>query len=407
MKYTAYSAKSFRNSRYFNYLSEARQREFTITTQVLHFKVNNYVLDNLLDWDNLKQDPMFTLLFPQKSMMLAQDYQRIADSIHFNAPEYLVKLARHSLYPPHNSDYDRYIKGPGIFHLFSKTLELFPHKASTCHSYCTYCHRWMPLVDEQARFNYNSDDPVTDYLQQHPEIEDVIFSGGDPMVMSTTNLIGAITPLLEFEQVRSIRFITKSLAWWPHRFTTDKDSDQLLAFFNELTSKGLNITFIAHFTHPKELATPVVKEAVNRLLRAGIVIRCQGPCIKGINDNPKTLAELWSKQVQLGMVPYYLFGEFNYGPGDCFKIPVARLLEISQQAIRACSGLVKTIRAPVLSDNQMKVSVEDVVEIQGEKHFVLKCINSAISAHVGRVFFEKYDNQKYRLQLDGINQYDH
>ncbi|WP_022940767.1 KamA family radical SAM protein [Psychromonas hadalis] len=406
MKYKSYSATSFKHTPYYHKLSSQQQNEFNIVTKILHFKVNNYVLENLINWEDLENDPIYKLTFPQRGMVLDKDYQRLENRIEISAENSSIEMAalvaRKNLYPPHMPTNDNHIQIDGLYHLFPKTLELFPTKASTCHSYCTYCHRWMPLVEQDARYTYSNDAKVIEYLQAHSEIEDVIFSGGDPMVMSASSIKKVVEPIIAFGQIKSIRFISKSLAWWPYRYTTDEDAQELLTYFDELTKRNIHVTFVAHFTHPKELQPQVVQQAIANILRSGVVIRCQGPIVKGINDDADILAELWKKQVQFGMVPYYLFVEFNYGPTGYFKIPIAKALEITQQAIRNSCGLVKTIRGPVISDKQMKLCIEGTVTIAGNKMFVLKCINSHQPENVGKIFFEKFDEFKLRLALDLI-----
>jgi len=406
MKYKSYSANSFKNTPHYQKLTKKQQNEFDIVTKILHFKVNDYVIDSLINWEDLDNDPFYKLIFPQRGMVLEKDYQRLENRIEVSADNSSVEMAtlvaRRNLYPPHMPTNDNHIQIDGLYHLFPKTLELFPTKASTCHSYCTYCHRWMPLVEQDARYTYSNDEKVLDYLEQHPEIEDVIFSGGDPMVMSASNIRKVVEPIVANGKVKSVRFISKSLAWWPYRYTTDDDAQELFNLFNELTKCNIHVTFVAHFTHPKELEPEVVKQAIDNILRSGVVIRCQGPIVKGINDNAEVLASLWKKQVHFGMVPYYLFVEFNYGPTGYFKLPIARVLEITQEALRNSCGLVKTIRGPVISDKQMKLCIEGTTEIAGNKMFVLKCINSHQPKNVGKVFFEQFDELTPRLNLDLI-----
>ena len=116
----------------------------------------------------------------------------------------------------------------------------------------------------------------------------------------------------------SIRIGSKALAYWPYKFATDDDADDLLRLFEEVSEAGKNLAFMAHCTHPRELETYVAQEAVRRVRSTGAVIRCQAPIISHVNDDADVWARMWTEQVKLGAVPYYMFVErhkaFRIGP---------------------------------------------------------------------------------------------
>ena len=169
-------------------------------------------------------------------------------------------------------------------------------------------------------------------------------SGGDPMVLRTEQLEKYMRPLLALPQLQSIRIGSKSLAYWPYRYL-GPEGDKTLKLFTEMISHGKHVTLMAHFTHPRELDTPVVKKAIARLQSCGVVIRCQAPLIRHINDDGDIWREMWVKQVNLGLVPYYMFVERDTGPRGYFEVPLYRALEIYQHAIRRVSGLARTVRS--------------------------------------------------------------
>ena len=140
------------------------------------------------------------------------------------------------------------------------------------------------------------------YLKQRRGVTDVLFTGGDPMVMSAAILESYILPLLEpeFDHIHSIRIGSKSLTYWPYRFLTDEDSDRIIALFEKIISAGKNLSFQAHFNHPKELSTEAVQKAIKRIKQTGAQIRTQSPLLRHINDKPEIWAQMWRKQVDLG-----------------------------------------------------------------------------------------------------------
>lgn len=127
--------------------------------------------------------------------------------------------------------------------------------------------------------------------------------------MSADVLARYLDRLCGIRSVESIRIGTKALSFWPHRFVTDPDADELLKHFERVVSSGRHLAVMAHFSHPNELRPRIVESAVRRIQSSGAVIRCQAPLIRGVNDDPAVWVRLWNNTTRLGMVPYYLFVE--------------------------------------------------------------------------------------------------
>jgi L-lysine 2,3-aminomutase len=222
-------------------------------------------------------------------------------------------------------------------------------------------------------------------------VTSVLFTGGDPMIMSEAVLRRYLEPLLEVEQLESIRIGTKSLAYWPQRFVSDPDSADTLRLFASVADAGKTLAFMAHFSHPREMESPIVEAAVAGILATGAVIRTQAPLIRSINDDPETWSSMWRRQLTMGMVPYYMFVERDTGPQDYFAVPLARAYEIFRDAYAGVSGLCRTVRGPSMSATPGKVCVDGVAEIAGQKVFVLHLIQARDPELVGRPFFARYD----------------
>jgi L-lysine 2,3-aminomutase len=128
------------------------------------------------------------------------------------------------------------------------------------------------------------------------------------MVASAQALSKYIEPLLnnpDTDHLQTIRFGTKALAHWPATFTTDDDAAAKLALFKRIQDAEKLVSIQAHFTHPVELKTKAVKQAIRNIQAAGAIIRTQAPIIRGINDSADCWAEMWNLQTRLGLVPYY------------------------------------------------------------------------------------------------------
>lgn len=200
-------------------------------------------------------------------------------------------------------------------------------------------------------------------------------------------------PLLRIEHLQSIRIGTKSLAYWPYRFLTDPDAEDLLRLMEQVVASGRNLAFMAHFSHPRELRTEVAREALRRVRGTGAVVRTQAPLIAHVNDDADTWAGMWREQVRLGAVPYYMFVERDTGARHYFEVPLARALRIFETAYRQVSGLCRTVRGPSMSATPGKVLLDGVVQLGGERLFALKFLQARDPSWVGRVFFARYDER--------------
>jgi KamA family protein len=369
---------------------------------VLPFRTNAYVLDELIDWSAAPDDPIYRLVFPQADMLPAEDVAHLSDLLRRDAPKAEVEAAAHlvrmKLNPHPAGQMELNIpsfgdgKIPGMQHKYDETVLYFPKQGQTCHAYCTYCFRWAQFVGE-ADLKMAGDDVtrLRDYIVSHPEVTSVLFTGGDAMIMGESVLRRYVEPLLDLEQLESIRIGTKSLAYWPQKFVTDPDADDMLRLFEQVVESGKNLAFMAHFTHPRELEPLMVTEACRRIRDTGAVIRTQAPLIRTINDDAATWETMWRAQTRMGLVPYYMFVERDTGPQDYFAVPLARAYEIFRDAYKNVSGLSRTVRGPSMSATPGKVCVDGVVDLFDQKVFALHFIQCRDADLVGKPFFAQYD----------------
>ncbi len=372
-----------------------------LISEVLPFRVNEYVLDQLVDWAAIPEDPIFRMVFPQRGMLPEDDIGRLAKLVDDpSAKRELraeVRRIRAGL-NPHPSGQKQLnvptVEGteiPGLQHKYRETVLYFPGQGQTCHSYCTYCFRWAQFVgDADLRFASPTPDPLIGYLGEHPEVSDVLVTGGDPMVMTTERLRRHLEPLLEIETVRTIRIGTKSVAYWPHRFVSDPDADDTLRLFEQIVASGRNIAVMAHFSHPRELGTDVARRALARIRGTGALVYCQAPLVAHVNDDARTWSELWRAELAAGAVPYYLFVERDTGPYEYFKVPLAKASAIYRSAYRTLPGLARTVRGPVMSATPGKVVVDGVTETAQGRFFELRLLQARDPQLIGRPFRAHY-----------------
>ncbi|TYB46157.1 KamA family radical SAM protein [Actinomadura chibensis] len=401
-KFRAFTAKHLDELTARAGLSPAQRLATRAVATVLPFRTNAYVIDELIDWEAAPDDPIYRLVFPQEDMLPPEDVAHLSDLLRREAPKAEVEAAAHAvrmrLNPHPAGQLELNVpsfgdgKIPGMQHKYDETVLYFPKQGQTCHAYCTYCFRWAQFVGE-ADLKMAGDDvtALRDYLVAHPEVTSVLFTGGDAMIMGEPVLRRYVEPLLDLEQLESIRIGTKSLAYWPQKFVTDPDADDMLRLFEQVVESGKNLAFMAHFSHPRELEPLMVTEACRRIRDTGAVIRTQAPLIRTINDDPAVWETMWRVQTRMGLVPYYMFVERDTGPQDYFAVPLARAYEIYRDAYKNVSGLSRTVRGPSMSATPGKVCVDGVVDLFGEKAFALHFIQCRDAELVGKPFYAQYD----------------
>lgn len=402
MNYKSYTLHNFRQIPQMARLTEEQKFSIETVGTVLPFKASSYVVDELIDWDNFENDPFFILNFPQREMLSAQRFQRVAELLKQQAPKTVlqeeVEKIRLELNPnpagqQQNMPFFEGQQLRGIQHKYDETVLFFPSQGQTCHAYCTFCFRWTQFALNEFKFAMKESDLLVKYLQSQPQVTDVLFTGGDPMVMKTKIFEHYFNALLDADipHLRNIRIGTKSLAYWPYRFTRDADADDLLRLFERTRKRGVNVVLMAHFNHPRSLQTPAAREAVSRLLSAGVQIRSQSPLLKHINDRSEIWVENWQEQVSQGIVPYYMFIARNTGAQDYFAVPLERAWQIFRSAFSSVSGICRTVKGPSMSTNVGKIRILGVIERNGEKHFALDFLQGREADWVGRPFFARYN----------------
>jgi KamA family protein len=293
-----------------------------VVSHVLPFRTNNYIVEELINWDNIPDDPIFQLTFPQKCMLEEEHFNQMADLLKKKAPKEeinaLANKIRFELNPhpagqmtanvPILEDDDEPVQG--LQHKYKETALVFPSAGQTCHAYCTFCFRWAQFVGmNDLKFATDESKRFQKYLKKHKEITDVLFTGGDPMVMTLKKLEVFLKPFLkpEFDHIQNIRIGTKSVAYWPYKFVTDSEADGVLKLFEQLVNAGKHVAVMGHYNHWVELSTPVAQEAAKRIRSTGAEIRAQSPLVKHVNDDAAVWARMWKEQVRLGIIPYYMF----------------------------------------------------------------------------------------------------
>ena len=219
--------------------------ERKLVAQVYPFKINQHTID-CIDWDHYQYDPLFQLTFPQPGMLTEEELrilkqlnernasrEEIADVISDLRNEKNPAPANQASNRPLIMEEDHSYECDGLQHKYRNTCLMFHRNAQTCHAYCTYCFRFNQFVGKD-KFLEEDSTRLHKYLKQHPEISDILITGGDPGTMKADVFKDILTPLLEpdFDHIKNIRMGTKALTYHPYRFLTEPDADDLLNLLN-------------------------------------------------------------------------------------------------------------------------------------------------------------------------------
>ncbi len=328
------------------------------------FRANNYYL-GLIDWSD-ENDPIRQLIIPREEELT--DWGQLdASNEAANTP---VR---------------------GVQHKYTDTVLLLCNEV--CGAYCRYCFRKRLFMDDNDEVTKDISEGLR-YIAEHPEVTNVLLTGGDPLLMSTRRLIEIFEAIREFDHVKIIRIGSKMPAFDPWRVQNDQ---ALQAAFRKYSTPGKRIYLMAHFDHPRELTEPAVA-GIDTCIRNGVVCVNQCPLIKGINDDPATLAELYAKLSYVGCPPYYLFQGRPTAGNEPYEVPIVKGWEIFQAALRDGSGLARRARF-CMSHETGKVEILAV----DDAFIYLRYHQAKDPADLGRFFIRRRNDNAYWLdQLEPV-----
>lgn len=330
------------------------------------FRANDYYLD-LIDWKD-PDDPIRQLVIPRAEEL--EDWGQLDAS-----NEAAVTVAK------------------GVQHKYRDTALLLCNEV--CGAYCRYCFRKRLFMDENDEASLDVAEGIA-YIAAHPEITNVLLTGGDPMLMATRRLREIISALREVPHVGIIRIGSKMPAFNPWRVLDDQP---LLDLISTYSTPAKRIYIMAHFDHPRELTDAAV-DGLAALHQAGAIIVNQCPLIRGVNDDPQTLATMWRKLSFIGVPPYYLFQGRPTAGNAPYEISISRGFQIFEEAKRGVSGLAKRARF-VMSHASGKIEIVGM----DAKRFYMRYHRALNPADEGRfMIFERNDEASWLDDLRPVSE---
>jgi lysine 2,3-aminomutase len=226
---------------------------------------------------------------------------------------------------PLEEDHDMPV--PGLVHRYPDRALVIV--TTTCAMYCRHCTRKRVAGVRESNLPAQRLARIAAYLNAHPEIRDVIVSGGDPFTLSTEVLERVLITLRSVPSVEVIRIGTRTPVTLPMRVT-----DELATMLRRYQPLWVN----THFNHPNEI-TPDAAQACARLVDAGIPLGNQSVLLRGINDNPEVMEQLLRGLIRMRVRPYYLFQCDLVRGVEHFRTPISRGIEIMEYLRGRVSGL--------------------------------------------------------------------
>lgn len=348
--------------RYFTKLtqaSEATSQDFESlkgVEQKYPFRANEYYL-SLINWDD-PDDPIKKIIIPQEG-----------------------ELESWGAMDP--SCESKYTKIPGLQHKYEPTALLLVN--DYCGSYCRFCFRKRLFINRNIEVVRNFDDDIG-YIAKHKEISNILLTGGDPLVLPTTRINSLLAKLSNIDHLKIIRIGTKIPAFNPYRLLND---ESFFTMIKKYCHEKLRLYFIMQFNHPRELTQPAL-ELIDRLRESGAVMCNQTPVLKGINDKPEVLRNLFEKLANAGVPPYYVFQCRPTIGNKPFALPIEQSFKIYESSRKNLSGLAKRARF-IISHETGKLSVAGLTK----DHIIMKTHMPVDTRESGKMMIFKRNPEAY------------
>lgn len=267
---------------------------------------------------------------------------------------------------------------PGLQHKYPQTGLLLV--TDRCASYCRYCFRKRMVGNdsEEVAPDYAK---VAEYIGRHPEMNNVLMSGGDPFVLSTQKLHKILDHLLPIPHLHSLRFGTKTVAFAPKRF----DDTALPGLFQRILDAGKVPVIVAHFDHVGEISEES-ERCIRRMRAAGVQFLNQSVLLANVNDDPDILAATFAKCHEIGVRPYYLFQGRPVKAASHFQVPLRRGIEVARGVNQRLSGIQKTFKY-IMSHYTGKI---EILDIDSDDRVYMRYHQNKHPEKIGKVFSRPY-----------------
>jgi lysine 2,3-aminomutase len=333
-------------------LSPKEEKKLKQITQLHPMRVTPYYM-SLIDWGN-PNDPIRKMAIPSmEELNLEGSYDTSCEA--------------------------ESTKMSGLQYKYQETALILA--TNKCATYCRHCFR-KRFVGLQTKEIIERFEDATAYIKQNKQINNVLISGGDPLMLKNEVIEQTLSILSELPQIRFIRFGSRAPVTFPSRF----EDDELLKILSRHSRPDRRIYVVTQFNHPREITRQSIK-AVDNLIKSGVIVNNQTVLLKGVNDNSMTLVNLLNMLVCIGVNPYYIF--------QCrpvkrvkhnFQLPLYKGIEIVEKAKAHCNGHSKRFRY-IMSHRTGKIEILGIFD--GEIYF--KYHQAKNRKKIGKIFTKPLD----------------
>jgi KamA family protein len=273
-------------------------------------------------------------------------------------------------------------KMSGLQHKYSQTALIL--LTNQCAAYCRFCFR-KRLVGLSTKEILQKFHNVLGYIKKHKEINNVLISGGDPLVLPTKTIQDILKSLFDIPHLNFVRIGSRIPVTFPARILKDRSLSEVLKRYS---AKDKRIYLVTHFNHPGEI-TESSTDAIDRLIKSNIIISNQTVLLKGVNDKPEVLANLLNKLVSIGVNPYYVF---QCRPvrrvKSYFQVPILKGIKVVEEAKKKLNGHSKRFKY-VMSHDTGKIEIVGILEGK----ILFKYHQARNPKNLGKIFTRKLDKK--------------
>ena len=274
-------------------------------------------------------------------------------------------------------------KFTGLQHKYSQTALVL--STNQCAAYCRFCFRkrLVGCTNNEVLQQFSN---ACEYISKNKQINNVLISGGDPLILPTKVLEGFLEMLSGISHLRFIRFGSRTPVAFPDRILLD---DGLTNVLKKYSKKQRRIYIVTHFNHPNEITDKSI-DCIDKLIRSGVIVNNQTVLLGGVNDDPYVLAELLNRLVSIGVNPYYVF--------QCrpvkrvkhhFQIPLYRGYRIVEDAKKMLNGHSKRFRY-IMSHRTGKIEIVGVMDNENkDPEMYFKYHQAKNPKNIGKFFKRK------------------
>jgi L-lysine 2,3-aminomutase len=401
-------------------LSQVKKREMFV--EVYRFLATSHCL-NTINWDSYEKDSVYQLVIPQPDM-IAQDASDAYVSAETDAAmaqvvdDYMDKTNPHDGKQQLNKPWFVNEEGTvefldGSQHKYPQCQLIFDTTTQNCFAFCTYCFRHAQVRGDEDMFIQEDVRQIHRYLKEHTEVSDILITGGDGGMMPASRFAQYARPIIEdpaLSHIRTIRLGSRALTFQPEMILSS-NYNKMLEIFDELYDNGIQMSWMAHFSTPRELLNPRTLAAIRRLKAHHVMVRSQSPIMNHISlfmgedgkvdveRSARNWIDLANILAMMGIGFHSMYCARPTGEHHYFAAPLADVEQVFSLIYRSLSSINRPSRHISMTISAGKLSILGTSVVNGEKCFALQFTESRNMEWMSRVFLAKYDEKQNKVDL--------